>query len=184
MREAQVAFPSYAQYSTEALIDAFARGPDQLRLSVSGLAERELRARPRGELRWSVHEIILHTLDSEIQGAYRIRKVWAEPGSILPGYDQDVWAREHEYAGTVGDREGAINGLAALRAATLPVFRRAIAGDWKKSGLHPDYGPLTLRNLLELYADHVERHVAQILESRVLMGRGIELELLLPERLY
>jgi hypothetical protein len=43
---------------------------------------------------------------------------------------------------------------------------------------------VTLRNLLELYADHSERHVAQIVERRERLGVPVDLAPLLAERLY
>ncbi|MFW6201242.1 MAG: DinB family protein, partial [Gemmatimonadota bacterium] len=71
-----------------------------------------------------------------------------------------------------------------LRATTLPLLTAASADDWTRTGVHPDYGSITLRNLLELYADHTERHVEQIAERRELLGSPIGIEPLLPERLY
>ncbi len=186
MRGSTAAFPSYAQYTTDQLLEAFSKGPSRLRAAIAGLSEEELRARARGPHTWSVHEIVMHTADSELQGAYRFRKIWAQPGCELPGYDQDVWARELDYrgSGTVADRENALELLAALRRSVMPVLVRASADAWNRWGTHPEYGKVTLRNVLELYADHTERHVAQILQIRQMLGKPTRLQLLLPDRLY
>lgn len=179
-------FPSYAQYSTPHLIEAFALGPARLRTVIAGLSEAELRTRVRGPAKWSAHEIVIHCADSELQGVYRMRKIWAQPGSPLPGYDQDAWAREHDYLhlATADERANALDLLASLRASVLPLLRRASGEEWERWGEHPEYGRVTLRNLLELYADHTERHAAQVLEMRAMMGKTLELELLLKDRLY
>ena len=42
----------------------------------------------------------------------------------------------------------------------------------------------SLRQLLELYSDHSERHIEQILHTRGLLGRAIEFSLILTQRLY
>jgi len=185
MRGTTVAFPDYSFYTTPQLLAAFAAGPARLRQAIAGLTEEELHARPRGPAKWSIHEIVIHTTDSELQGAFRMRKVWSEPTPLLPAYDQDAWVRELDYQReSAALRERALTLLALLREHTLPVLQRATADDWAKSGTHPEYGPVTLRNLLEIYADHVERHVEQILESRALLGRPLTMEPLLPRRLY
>ena len=179
-------FPSYAQYSNAQLLEAFERGPERLRAIIEGLTEDELRTRARGPARWSAHEIVIHAADSELQGVYRMRKIWAQPGCALPGYDQDAWAREHDYLhlASAEERSNALDLLGALRRSVLPLLRRARGADWERWGEHPDYGRVTLRNLLELYADHTERHAAQIIEIRTLLGKPLAFELLLPERLY
>jgi hypothetical protein len=185
MRGTAVSFPDYGCYTTSELIAAYAAGPARLRQAIEGLDEDALRARARGTDRWSIHEIILHAADSEMQGAFRIRKVRAEPDPLLPAFDQDVWARELDYQSQyAAARERALTLLALLREQTIPIFRRAATDDWARSGTHPEYGAVTLRNLLELYADHLERHTEQILENRALLGRPLAMQSLLLRRLY
>jgi len=185
MRGAVVAFPDYTFYSTPQLLAAFSAGPARLRASLDELLEHDLHARPRGPATWSIHEIVLHVTDSELQGTYRMRKVWSEPGALLPGYNQDVWASALAYQRSNGEaRELALALFALLREETAALLENAGAEDWRKGGVHPDYGSITLRNLLELYADHSERHVEQVLACRRLLGRGLEVEPLLERRLY
>ena len=64
------------------------------------------------------------------------------------------------------------------------MLRAATPTQWERAANHPRYGPLTLRNLLELYADHTERHVGQIIRIRELIGRPLAMSLLLPDRPY
>jgi hypothetical protein len=118
VRGSPVSFPSYNQYSTDQLIGLFTKGPGCLGAAIAGLTEEDLRARARGPQAWLAHEIVIHTADSEIQGAYRLRKVWAQPGCDLPSDDQDAWARELDCLGgdTCADRERALELLAPPRA--------------------------------------------------------------------
>jgi hypothetical protein len=185
MRGLISSFPDYSYYATAQLLAAFADGAARLRAAIDGLTDEECRARPRGPTKWSIHEIVIHVADSEMQGTFRIRKAWSEPSPVLPMYDQDAWVREIDYQGQdAAARERALTLLALLREQTLPLFRRATAEDWEKSGTHPEFGTVTLRNLLELYADHVERHIDQILESRARLGRPLAMPQILPRRLY
>lgn len=185
MRGSSDAFPDYSFYPTDVLIAAFAAGADRYRQAIAGLSDEQIRTRARGEGRWSIHEIILHTADSEMQGTFRIRKTWSEPPSLWPVHDQDVWSREIGYQSQdTSARERALTLLGLLRQQTVPIFQRATGRDWEKSGTHPEFGAMTLRNLLELYADHSERHIEQILETRRLLSSAIEMPSLLPHRLY
>jgi hypothetical protein len=71
-----------------------------------------------------------------------------------------------------------------LQASTAPVFRTAGADDRDKIGYHPGRGVMTLHQLLELYADHSERHIGQILERRAILDKWLDFPLLLEKRLY
>jgi len=180
-----IAFPDYSFYSTPELIAAYAAGGERLREAVAGLGENELRARPRGPHRWSIHEILLHTADSESQAALRFKKVWSGDPGPLPWHDQDVWAREVDYQGQSAEaRDRALTLIGLVRQQTLPLLSRATERDWIKTGEHAELGTLTMRNLLELYADHGERHLEQILDSRARLDRPLVITPLLPRRLY
>jgi hypothetical protein len=179
------AFPDYSYYTTTELLNAYAAGAARLRQSLDGLTEDELRAHPRGPDKWSIQEIVLHTADSEMQGAYRFRKVFCEPGALLPLIDQDVWSRTLDYNGQPASvRERALTLIGIVRDQVIHVLRDASPEDWDKSGTHPEFGEVTLRNLLELYADHIERHVEQVLSSRARLGRPLSIDSMLPRRLY
>jgi len=179
-------FPDYSAYSDEQLLTAYSAGPYRLRQSIMNLDEDDLRARPRGPEKWSIHELVQHVFDSELQGAFRVRKVIAEPGAALPGYDQDRWTPRlgHQQA-SAEVRNLCLDAFLAMREMTARLFAFVPSSQWDElKGTHPDFGEVTLRNLLQLYADHSERHIEHILESRKLLGRAIEMPQLLPVRLY
>src|SRR5690349_13266371 len=93
MQSKKQQFPKYSAYSDEQLLIAYLAGADRLRQAIKDLTEDELKARARGPEKWSIHELVHHVFDSELQGAFRVRKVIAEPGEPLPGYDQDRWTQ-------------------------------------------------------------------------------------------
>lgn len=100
-------------------------------------------------------------------------------------YDQDRWSRDLRYEQASAPRlESSLDLFEALREGTLPLLTGASDDDWVRTGVHPERGRVTLRNLLELYADHSERHLAQILTRRELLGAPLEMREILPERLY
>jgi DinB family protein len=179
-------FPKYDFYNGAELLTAYSLGPKRLSEAICGLTEEELRERARGPETWSIQEIVLHVTDSEIQGAFRIRKARAEPGATFPGYDQDMWTRElaHQQA-DASARAASLELFALLRKTTTALFDCAEPAHWEQcGGEHPEFGSLTLRNLLELYADHSERHIEQILEIRRILGKPLVVAPLLPKRLF
>jgi uncharacterized damage-inducible protein DinB len=189
MRKASAAavpgFPTlYRDLATETLLSVFEAAPGRIASAVAGLRPEELSARPIAG-KWTIQEIVCHVADSEICGALRIRLTLAQPGSPLPAYDQDRFARGLAY----GEFDRALFSdtldlFARLRSVSARLFRRADASAWSRTGDHHEWGTVTLRQLLELYADHGERHLSQILERRRAIGRPLALEILLPERLY
>jgi hypothetical protein len=184
MQLATSGFPDYAFYPEDRLLAAFVEGPARLRRAVGGLDDDACRARPRGASRWSIQEIVLHTADSEAHAYVRVRKALAEPGAALPGYDQDAWVAAIDYRHTGRpERERALDLIDLLRRQTAPLLA-APASSGEAWGIHPQFGHLTLRNLLELYADHSERHLEQILECRRLLGMPLSIEPILARRLY
>lgn len=180
-----LALPSYTAYTREHLLAVFQQAEQRMRAAIAGLTEDQLRARVRAPDKWSIHEIVMHVTDSEIQGVYRIRKCVGEPDSVFPIYDQDAWVASRNYRqGPVQDREDALILLGALRRSAMQIFRDATAADWDARGKHPEFGWMTLQSLLELYADHVERHIDQILHTRELLGAPIPLTRPLAIRMF
>ncbi len=178
-------FPTtYRFRPTQELIAAFDAGPYRLRKVVEGLTLTELRAHPKPG-KWSISELILHLADAEVLGGTRLRMILGEDQPVLPRYDQELWAVRFQYqkAGQ-SDVQYALQLFESLRMTASLLFHSACESDWKRTGLHPEWGQMSLRQLLELYADHSERHLGQILELRALLGRPMDMKMLLPERLY
>jgi hypothetical protein len=186
MRGTTTSFPTYTQYTHQQVLAAYQQAPTRIRQAIEGLDEATLRLRPRGEPTWSIQEIVMHVTDSEVQGAFRMRKAWSESGTALPGFNEALWTKElnHQQA-SAAERNAALELFSALRVATYPLLAAASERDMdERGGMHPEYGRLSVRNLLELYADHGERHLEQILAIRRLVGKEVHMPMLLPERLY
>jgi len=167
-----------------ALLDVFEAAPQRLRDAIANLDEPALTARPVAD-KWSILEIVAHLADAETVGAVRFRKVLAEPGSALDAYDESAWAV------ALGYRRLPLDGLSeavtlftALRRASIRLLKGLSPTDWQKVGAHQQWGPVTARQLLELYADHGERHLAQIDERRVALGKARAIDPILTAGLY
>ena len=107
---------------------------------------------------------------------------YADPEPIFAAYDQNRWGSTFAY--TSADAAEALAMFEVLRATTSRLLRRCSETAWDKTGLHPEWGRMTVRQLLELYADHSERHLEQILAMRHDLAHPADVPPLLEERLY
>jgi len=174
----------YEQFKTPFLVDIFSQGPARLRVAVNGLKFDDVTQRPRHG-KWSILEVVLHLADSELVGAVRFRLATVETEVTLPVYDQDRWANDFHYEQCAWDDFiVALDLFDKLRQSSLRVLTNLKTVDWQRAARHPERGPMTIRQLLELYADHSERHIEQIVEMRKLIGKPMDIPSLLPDRLY
>jgi DinB superfamily len=178
-------FPqSYGAIPTGRLLEIYEAAPRRVGLALDGLDAAELGARVIPG-KWTIQEILCHVTDSETVAAIRFRQALAEPGARFPGYDQDRFAAALAYAAfDAALVRDTLDLFARLRSISSRLLRRAAAAAWDNAGIHPEWGEMTLRQLLELYADHGERHLEQILERRASLGKPLAMERLLPVRLY
>lgn len=110
---------------------------------------------------WSIHEIIIHVLDSEIVGYGRARKIVAENGEEISAYDQDKWANELRYHDA--DPDEAMELLGMIRKLTVQFLENTPEIYWNTHAVvHPERGAFTLDDWLQLYAAHIPTHIQQM----------------------
>jgi hypothetical protein len=143
----------------EALVEQYARGPEQIREALARVPREALQWRPEPG-KWSAHEVVVHCADSETNAALRIRYLIAEKEPLIVGYDQDAWARLFDYHAQ--PLEESIAAAAAARTRTVPLLRTMTEADWTKSGRHTESGAYTAEDWLRIYAAHLEGHARQI----------------------
>jgi hypothetical protein len=145
-------------------IDNLRAFPAPLAATVTGLTEPESR-RPEREGKWSVADVVAHLGDLELVYAVRIRTILAGAGgdSKLPVLAQDAWVER------VHRREPLVEPLAELldqfsfhRTMNLALLERLSEEELSRSGVHPDYGPITIRDAAQRIERHDEKHLAQI----------------------
>lgn len=174
----------YSNYSTPQLLEAFYRGPERIRTLIEGLSEKEIKFNLI-ENKWTIAEIIVHLADAEIIGACRLRMMYCGHSEKLPVYDPTQWAKNMKYKDfNMDEINEAINLFHYLRIASYNLFKRFKPSDWLKQGNHPERGLMTIREWLELYSDHSERHIEQILHRRKLLNKELKMDLILKDRLY
>jgi hypothetical protein len=146
----------------EELLERFRRGAELLAMSTTGAAGPELDYKSEGK--WSVRQIVCHLADIEAAGVIRFRQVIAEDDPVMPGLKGEQWARSLDY-----DRRKISNALETfriLRAANHELLKSLAQETFDRTGVHGDYGKVSLLDLLRTYAGHVENHVRQVQAAR------------------
>ena len=144
----KIAADSYAQATTEFLSVA------------NQLSQGELDASNGGG--WTARQIIHHVADSEAQSYARLRRLVAEPGTQIQGYDEAGWG-ENE---TLGYKDlpisHSIDVFKAVRGSSLELIKRLKLEQLNNSGIHSESGEYTIKKWLETYINHPLEHAAQI----------------------
>ncbi len=149
----------YTATEREELIRRYEEGSTKLRDAFAKLPREAWKWRP-GEGKWSVHEIVCHCADSEMNAAARIRYLVAEEKPVIVGYNQDRWAQVLDYH--AARIELALALVDVIRAHTVNLLRRLPEEAWSAVGTHTESGRYTAEDWLKTYAEHLEIHARQI----------------------
>jgi hypothetical protein len=145
------------------LLERFRRGPEVVALILTGVFGEETDFTPAPG-QWSVRQIARHLADSEMVAAYRFRSVLAEDNPPLHNYDEAAWAEKLDYS--VRKPASSLDHFRRLRADNYELLKELPAEAFGRTGTHSVRGPLTLLQLVEIYADHVENHAKQMQRVR------------------
>ena len=140
-------------------IATFANGYDFLREAITHFPKEmwNYKASPDS---WSIHAIIIHITDSEVNSYVRCRRFIAEPGSTVMGYNETVWETALHYSDQ--DPEIALELFRWLRIATVQVIKHLPESTWANTVNHSESGKITMDDWLTTYARHPMDHVNQM----------------------
>ena len=152
-------------FDLDSSTDVLARTPATLGALLADLPEPWVRGR-EGLDTFSPFDVVGHLIDGEeTDWIPRARIILARgPDPRFEPYD-----RFRHYARNVGRSLGELlDELARLRAANLDLLRswRLTDAELDLTGIHPTFGPVTLRQLIAAWVVHDLGHVAQV--SRVM----------------
>jgi hypothetical protein len=149
-------------------IDQYAAGGNQLRPAIAGLTRDDLLARP-GPGAWSIHELVIHVVDSDFVGIDRMKRVIAESNPPLIGFDENLWIEHH--APHEQSLDDALTLFEAGRRQMARILRRLPEAAFSRTGQHSERGPLTLENLVQTFITHVDHHLKFLRDKRERLGK-------------
>ena len=153
-----------------AIIDRYAAGADLPAKGIVGLTPAEMNSFPVPGT-WSIQQIIGHLLDSDLIGADRMKRIIAEDNPLILAYDETRFAQRLMYEKL--DPAAACDVIARNRALVVTVLRALPDDVYSRTGVHSQRGVLTLYQMVETYADHLEHHMNFLYTKRLLLGKPI-----------
>ena len=111
---------------------------------------------------WTPRQVIHHLADSEAQSYARLRRLIAEPGTAIQGYDEGKWAESPTLGYADSDVESAIEVFKAVRKASHQLILRLSEKQLKNMGTHTESGEYSVENWLQSYTNHPADHSEQI----------------------
>lgn len=147
----------------DTLLERFRRGPELVAVAITGAAGAELDFSPAPG-KWSIRQVLCHLADSELVAAVRFRMVIAEDDPVLSSYNQDLWAARLDYARRKISQ--ALDTFRRTRSENYELLRSLPPDAFSRTATHAERGPLTLLDLVRIYAEHTQNHVRQLQSIR------------------
>ena len=150
------------------LIEQYDKGGDSLRMAIRGLEREDLLATPVPGS-WSIQQIIMHLMDSDLILADRMKRVIAEENPSLIGYNESLFASRLFYEEQSVD--DAVNILDLNRRNFAKVLRKLPDSAFDRIGTHNERGPMKLSDLLAGAVNHLKHHLGFIVDKREKLGK-------------
>lgn len=143
----------------KALIQKIDELPSLLTDAVHGLNDAQLDT-PYRDGGWTVRQVVHHVADSHMNAFLRFKWMLTEQHPNIKTYNQDVWATSPEYSMPLEPSLTLIRGLHARWSAMLQSV--TTEEQWNRTANHPENGAVTLDRMLQIYANHGEKHCGHI----------------------
>jgi len=145
---------------TKDLLDAFGAAPAIYEMLLSGCTQEQAQAARGGDEGWSVVEVICHLRDAEERGLERMRAMRDQDEPFLPGYDQEQWARDRNYA--AADLREALAVFLRFRTQHIAELAALPPAAWERAGMHEEQGRITITTQTLHLVSHDSIHATQI----------------------
>jgi S-formylglutathione hydrolase FrmB len=111
---------------------------------------------------WTPRQVIHHVADSEAQSYARLRRLIAEPGTQIQGYDEGKWAENPTLDYSNSDTAASLEVFAAVRKSSHLLLQRLSEAQLDNNGVHTESGEYSVRTWLQTYTNHPKDHAEQI----------------------
>jgi len=152
------------------MIERYAAGANVPAEAIRGLSAADLNAFPVPGT-WSIQQIIIHLMDSDLIGSDRMKRIAAEEMPQLIGYDETAFAKRLGYDKL--DPVQACEVFRLNRLLTATVLRNLPDQAFARAGMHSERGRETLELLVKDYTEHLDHHMKFLKEKRRLLGKPL-----------
>jgi len=152
------------------LVERYVAGATVPVEAIRGLTTQELNAFPVPGT-WSIQQVVLHLMDSDLIGADRMKRVIAEESPTLLAYDETAFSKRLFYETL--DPTQACEVFRLNRLLTGAILRKLPDAAFARAGTHTERGRETLEDLVKGYADHLDHHMKFVKEKRRALGKPL-----------
>lgn len=149
------------------LIDAYLRGPADLRRHVEGLSREQLLMRPVPG-KWSTLEVVAHISDFEPILADRVKRTIALNEPSLLAADENEFVKSLAYHDRELDEE--LRLIEVTRAQLARILSNLPDSVLARQGIHSLKGPKTVEDLMWMVTGHIASHLPHINDKRQALG--------------
>ena len=110
--------------------------------------------------RFSVREVFAHIADWESVLQARLKGTYEQDNFVLPNHDPTEWAIEHGYAKS--NPLESVETFRRTRAETVTLIRSMPNEAFKRVGIHPVRGHMTIADQISAMLGHDMYHVEQV----------------------
>lgn len=157
----------YAKQPVAERLKRLERTADDLAAAIRGQNDAALSRRPDAK-NWAAKEVICHLRDTEESFMGRFEQIAAMDDLKLLPANPDRWAEERQYLRN--DASAALAAFRKRREESLAYLRGLAPEGWKRGGVHPQRGRMTIDDFVTLIAWHDDNHLDQL--KRALEGRA------------
>ena len=146
-----------------AAIEVLAAFPAQFRAAVQGLDAAQLDT-PYRDGGWSVRQVVHHVPESHMHAYCRLKFALTEDNPTIKPYDEGAWSSFADQASA--PIEASLQIVDGVHGRFVTLWRLMTAAQFARTLQHPENGPMTLDDLLGMYAWHSRHHLAHITSLR------------------
>ena len=156
------------------LIDAYDAGGVKLSQAIRGLTREDMLWKPPADApaslgKWSIQQVVIHLLDSDLIAMDRIKRMLAMEMPQLIGYDENLFIQrllpEEQSA------EDAVKILELSFKNFAKVLRKLPDEAFERKGMHNERGETTAGKYITDMVAHMDRHLKFIHAKRAAMGK-------------
>jgi len=152
------------------LIEQYAKGAGMVAESIKGLTRDDFRATPVPGT-WSIQQIVIHLMDSDLIASDRMKRVIAEDNPAIIGYNETAFSQKLFYDKL--DPAVAADIFKKNRELTAIILQNLPDNAFARTGTHNERGKISLKELLAMYVQHLEHHLGFLRHKRQLLGKPL-----------
>ncbi len=140
-------------------LEDYKNGYQDIIRTIEGIGPEKMRYKPAPDS-WSIHEILVHLADTEVQSHVRMRTILADGPAIIMNHNEMAWSVVLRYSET--DIKDALAIIKLVRRVNYELLSSLGNSEWQKQGTHSVRGIFSLQKCVSEYIEHIHLHISQI----------------------